>query len=165
MDVQFADVLSLDVEVGIVAVEPIDAAMGFDVGRIQDTPDSGARHGFVSVAVDQLGREIIKAPLAGNAIMLAGFAGGQDDDFELFIGGKSSGADRSVEHLEGRQGRGQDSECAKEPRCSARSRTRWQLGDWTADPWQPSAVSIDTGRPKLAGWNGPGSEPASGFGH
>jgi hypothetical protein len=125
--------------------------MGFDVGRMEDTPDGGARHCFVGVAVDQLGREIVEAPLTGNATMLAGFAGGQGDDFELFIGGKSSGVDRSVGHLAGPRGRAEDSACAKEPRCSGRSRTRWQLGDWTADPWQPSAGSADNGRPKLAG--------------
>ncbi len=101
LDVQLADVLSLGVEVGIVAVEPIDAAMGFDVSRIQDTPDSAARHCFVGVAVDQLSREIVEAPLTGDAIMLTGFAGGQSDDFQLFVGGKSSGAGRSVEHLAG----------------------------------------------------------------
>ena len=33
LEIQLADVLGLGVEVGIVAVEPIDAAMGFEVGR------------------------------------------------------------------------------------------------------------------------------------
>lgn len=104
-DVQLADVLSLGVEVGIVAVEPIDAAMGLDVGFVQDTPDGGARHRFVGMEVDQLGREIVEAPLTGDTIMVAGLAAGQRDDFELFVGGKSSVADRSVEHLAGQRGR------------------------------------------------------------
>ena len=55
--------------------------------------------------VDQLGREIVEAPLTGDAIMLAGFAGGQRDDFELFVGGKSSAADRNAEHLAGQPAR------------------------------------------------------------
>ncbi len=113
LDVQLADVLRFGVEVGIVAVEPIDAAMGFEVGRIQDTPDGGAGHRFAGVAVDQLGGEIVEAPLAGDAIMRAGFAGGQGDDFELFIGGKSSVADRTAEHLEGQQDRAEDNGNAK----------------------------------------------------
>ena len=108
LDVQLANVLSLGVEVGIVAVEPIDAAMRFQVGRVQDTPDGGARHRFVGVAVDQLGREIVEAPLTGDAIMLAGFAGGQRDDFELFVGGKSSAADRNAEHLADQRDRAGD---------------------------------------------------------
>lgn len=135
LDIQLADVLGLGVEVRIVAVEPIDAAMGFDVGGIQDTPDGGARHRFVGVAVDQLGGEVIEAPLTGDAIMLAGFAGGQRDDFELFVGGKSSVLDRSVEHLADQQDRVEESVCATERRCCGRNRTRWQLGDWTADLW------------------------------
>ena len=113
LDVQLADVLSLDVEIGIVAVEPIDTAMGFDVGRIQDAPDGGARHRFVGVAVDQLGREIVEAPLTGDAIMRAGFAGGQRDDFQLFVGGKSSVADPNAEHLADQRGRAGDSGNAK----------------------------------------------------
>jgi hypothetical protein len=114
LDIQLADVLGLGVEVGIVAVEPIDAAMGFDVGGIQDTPDGGARHRFVGVAVDQLGGEVVEAPLTGDAIMLAGFAGGQRDDFQLFVGGKSPVADRSVEHLVGQRDRAEETVCAKE---------------------------------------------------
>lgn len=154
LDVQLADVLSLGVEVGIVAVEPIDTAMGFDVGRVEDTPDGAARHRFVGMAVDQLGREIVEAPLTGDAIMLAGFAGGQRDDFELFVGGKSSVADRSVEHLADQPDRAQESVRAKEPRCCGRSQTRWQPGDWKADPWQPAARSADSERPRLAAWSG-----------
>ncbi len=113
LDVQLADVLSLGIEIGIVAVEPIDAVMGFDVGRIEDTPDGGAMHRLVGMPVDQDGREIIKAPLTGNAIMLAGLAGRQRDDFQLFVGGKSSVADRSVEHLADQRGRVEENACAK----------------------------------------------------
>src|SRR5271170_700927 len=107
------------------------------------------------MSVDQDGGEIVEAPLTGEAIMLGCFAGGQRDDFELFVGGKSSVDDRTAEHLEGQQGHAQGSVCAKERRCCACSRTRWQLGDWTADPGRPSAGSADNGRPKLAAWNGP----------
>lgn len=135
LDIQLADVLGLGVEVGIVAVEPIDAAMRFDVGGIQDTPDGGARHRFVGVAVDQLGGEVVEAPLTGDAIMHAGFAGGQRDDFELFVGGKSSVADRSVAHLADQRDLAGGSVCATEQRCCERNRTRWQLEDWTADLW------------------------------
>jgi len=161
LDVQLADVLSLGVEVGIVAVEPIDTAMGFEVGRIQDTPDGGARHRLVGVAVDQLGREIVEAPLAGDAIMVAGFAGGQGDDFELFVGGKSSVADRNAEHLAGQRDRAEESVCATERPCCEHSRTRYRPASWTADPWLPIVRSADNERLKLAGWNGLGSKPPS----
>lgn len=113
LDVQLANVLSLGVEIGIVAVEPVDAAMGFEVGLVQDTPDGGTRHRLLGVPIDQDGGEIVEAPLTGDASVVTGFAGGQGDDFELFIGGKSSVADRTAEHLEGQQGRAGETEFAK----------------------------------------------------
>ena len=163
LDVQLANVLSLGVEVGIMTVEPVDTAVRLQVGRIQDTPDGGAGHRFVGVAVDQLGREVVEAPLTGDTVMFAGFAGSDRDDFELFVGGKSSVADRTAEHLEDQRDRAGDSVSAKERRCCDSTRTRWQLEDWKADPWLPAAGSADNGRPKLAEWNGLGSEPVSGF--
>jgi hypothetical protein len=93
--------------------------------------------------------------------MLTGFAGGQRDDFQLFVGGKSSGGDRSVEHLEGQRDRAGESVLAKESPCCDSSRVRWQPGDWKADPWPPTARSAGSGRPKPAEWNGLGSEPAT----
>jgi hypothetical protein len=163
LDIQLADVLSFAVKVGIVTVEPVDTAMRFQVGFVQDTPDRGAMHGVFGVAIDQDSREVVEAPLTGNAIMLAGFAGGQRDDFQLFVGGKSSGADRSGEHLEDQQVRAEDSGFAKGPRCCDCTRTRWQPANWTADPWLPTAKSSGNGRPTLAEWNGLGSEPATVF--
>jgi hypothetical protein len=156
LDVQLADVLRLGVEVGIVAVEPIDATMGFDVGCGQNTPDGRARHRFVGMAVDQFDREIVEAPLTGDAIMLAGFAGGQRDDFELFVGGKSSVADRNAEHLAGQPARAEESVCARERRCCERNRIRWQPVGWRADPCQTAAGSADSERPRLAAWSGLG---------
>ena len=163
LDIQLADVLSFGVKVGIVTVEPIDAAMRLQVGFVQDTPDGGAMHCVIGVPIDQDSREVVEAPLAGNAIMLAGCAGSQRDDFELFRGGKSSVADRSVERLEDQQVRAEDSAFAKEPRCCGCNRTRWQPANWTADPWLPTAKSSGNGRPTLAEWNGLGSEPATVF--
>jgi len=61
-------------------------------------------HGFIGVPIDQDGGEIVEAPLTGDAIMLVGFARGHRDDFELFVGGKSSVADRNAEHLEDQAG-------------------------------------------------------------
>ena len=61
LNVESADVLSFGVEVGIVAVEPVDAAMRFQVGGLQNTPDGGATHLIVGVLVDQVGCQIIDA--------------------------------------------------------------------------------------------------------
>jgi hypothetical protein len=161
LDIQLANVLRLGVEVGIVAVEPIDAAMRLHVGCVQNTPDGGAFHRFVGVPIDQLGGEIVETPLTGDAIMLAGFAGGQRDHFELLVGGKSSAVDRTVEHLEDQPSRFGDNEFARElPYCDY-NQTRWQPVNWTADPRLQAARRVDNGSPEPAGWNGLGSAPAS----
>lgn len=161
LDVQLANVLSLGVEVGIVTVEPVDAAMRLQVGLVEDTPDGGSMHRFIGVAVDQDGGEIVEAPLTGDTIMLAGFAGGQRDDFELFVGGKSSVADRNAEHLANQRGRAEDSVFSTARRCCERSRIRWQPEDWRADPCPRVVQSADNERPGLAAWSALGSEPAS----
>lgn len=103
LQVESANGVSFRVEIGVVTVKPINAAMGFEVSFVENTPDSGTRHRFVGVTIDQDACQIIEAPVAGDAIMLAGFAGGDGDDFELFIGGKSSGGDRSEVRLAGQQ--------------------------------------------------------------
>lgn len=96
IDVQLTNVVCLGIKVGIVAVEPVDAAVRLQVGVVQDAPYGRARHRFLGVPVDQDGREIVETPLTGGAIMLRRFAGGERDDFELLIGGKSSAADRNA---------------------------------------------------------------------
>ena len=113
LDVQLANVLSFGVEIGVVTVEPVDALVRLEVGFVQDAPDGGAMHRFVGVAIDQFGGEIVKAPLAGEAIMCRRFAGSQREDFELFLGGKSSVADPTAEHLAGQRSRAVDSVFAR----------------------------------------------------
>ena len=160
-DVQLADVPSLAIEAGIMAVEPVDAAVRLQVGGVQDTPDGRARHRFLGVPVDQDGREVIEAPLTGGATVLGRFAGGQRDDFELFIGGKSSAADRNEEHLEGQRGRARENGFAKASRYCGCNQIRWRPVDSKADPQPPTAGSAGRERPTLAEWNELGSEPAS----
>jgi hypothetical protein len=154
LDVQLTDVLSLGVEVGIVAVEPVDAAVRLQISGIQDTPDGGARHRIVGVPIDQDGRKIVKAPLAGNARVSAGFASGERDDFELFVGGKSDAADPTSERLAVPRDPAGENVFAIESRYCGCTRTRWQPADWKADSRPPTARSAGTERPKLAAWNG-----------
>lgn len=103
--------------------------------------------------VNQDGGDIVEAPLTGDAIMLGGFARGQRDDFELFVGGKSSAADRNAEHLASQRGRAADSGFARASRCCDCNRTRWRLVNWKAAPRPPTARPADSERPKLEGLN------------
>ena len=112
LDVESTDRVRLAVEIGIVTVEPINAAMRLEVSFVEDTPDGGTRHHFVAVAIDQRRRQIVDTPVAGDAIMRAGLAGSDGDNFELFVGGKSSGADRSEARPADRRDAAAQNECA-----------------------------------------------------
>lgn len=138
LHVESADRVSFRVEVGIVTVEPIDAAMRFEVGFVENTPDGGTRHRFVAVTIDQRDGQIIDAPVGGDAIVLAGFAGGNRDDFELFIGGKSSGADRSEVRLAVPQDVVAGNAFAKGSRYCDYNPSHWRLGHWRADQPEPA---------------------------
>src|ERR1039457_1693650 len=70
-DIQLANRLSLGVEVRVVAVEPIDAAMRLEVGLVESPPDRGPTHGrSMSALVDQGGSEVIERPTGGRATSL-----------------------------------------------------------------------------------------------
>ena len=102
LDIQLADRPSLGVEVGIVAVEPVDAAVRFQVGLVQSPPDRRPAHGPVmSGPIDQGGGQVIERPAGGRATLLFGRAAGQGDHIEPLRGGKSSAAGRTAEHPEG----------------------------------------------------------------
>ena len=65
-EVQLANRLGLGVEVGVMAVEPVDAAVRFEIGLVQGPPDRRATHGLVmSGLVDQRGGQVIESPAGG----------------------------------------------------------------------------------------------------
>ena len=45
IDIQGTDVPGFRVKIGVMAIEPIHAPMGFEVGVIQNTPEGRAAHG------------------------------------------------------------------------------------------------------------------------
>src|SRR5215471_16833815 len=46
LEIELTDSLRLGLKVGIVAVEPVHAAMRLEVGLLQDAPDAGATQGL-----------------------------------------------------------------------------------------------------------------------
>ena len=75
LDVQLANLLSLGVEVGVVAVEPVNTAVRFQVGLVKNPPDRRPTHGQVmSIPVDQGGSEVIQRPTGGGTTLLFGCA-------------------------------------------------------------------------------------------
>ena len=90
LDVQLANLLSLGVEVGVVAVEPVNTAVRFQVGLVKNPPDRQPTHGQVmSIPVDQGRGQVIQRPPGGGTILLVGRATGQSDHIEPYRGGKS----------------------------------------------------------------------------
>lgn len=105
VDVQRTAVRSLGIEVGIVAVEPVHTAVWLEIGSVEKALNGRAADGPMVGLVDNRGSKIIKAPARGWLVMLFGLAAGQGDNLQPFVGGKSSGGDRSVGRLGGQQGR------------------------------------------------------------
>ena len=58
-------------EVRIVAVEPIDTPMGFEVCLFQNAPDAGATHDPWATLLKS-GHQIIEAPAGGGAVVRRG---------------------------------------------------------------------------------------------
>ena len=87
LDVQLANLLSLGVEVGVVAVEPVNTAVRFQVGLVKNPPDRRPTHGQVmSIPVDQGSGQVIQRPPGGGTILLVGRATGQRDHIEPYRG-------------------------------------------------------------------------------
>ena len=104
LDVQLANLLSLGVEVGVVAVEPVNTAVRFQVGLVKNPPDRRPTHGQVmSSPVDQGGSEVIQRPTGGGTTLLFGCAARQIDQIEPLRGGKSSRSSRPRRVLEASQ--------------------------------------------------------------
>ena len=106
IEVQLADILGFGIEVRIVTVEPILAAMGFQIGIGQNTLDGAAAHLPMMNVSQNLEGQIVERPGGVGLLMFFGLATGQIDDLQTFGGGKSSGVGRSGERLGDQRGRG-----------------------------------------------------------
>ena len=87
-------------KVRVMAVEPIDAAMRFEVRFLQNTPDTRATHG-PGATLKQRGDQVVQTPASGRTIARRRFTGGYRHHIEPLRGGKSAGADRGAAHPEG----------------------------------------------------------------
>jgi hypothetical protein len=148
LEVELADRAGLGVEVGIMAIEPVDAAVRLEVGLVQGPPDRRAAHGRVmGDPVDQGGGQVIEGPPRGRAILRIGSAAGQGDHIKALRGGKSSAVVRSAERLGAPPSRGPDSADARWRRCADRSGIRRRSGGWRACPRRRPGGSTGSGTP------------------
>jgi hypothetical protein len=75
LEVQGTDRLRFRLKVRVVAVEPIDAAMGLKVRLFQKAPEARATHGLAAILLEG-GHQVVKAPARGGAGVRRGFPGG-----------------------------------------------------------------------------------------
>ena len=75
VEVQGTNVVGFALKVYIVAVKPIDAAMGFEVRLIENAPDARTTHG-PGVTLQQGGDEVVETPACGWAVVRGRFTGG-----------------------------------------------------------------------------------------
>ena len=87
-------------KVGIVAVEPIDTPVGFEVCLIQNPPDTRATH-RPGVALRQGGDQVVETPARGSAVVPCWFMGGHRHHLQPRGGGKRAAADPGAAHLAG----------------------------------------------------------------
>src|ERR671929_579723 len=81
-------------KVRVVAVQPIDAAMGLEVRLLQNTPDTRTTHG-PGVTLQQCGDQIVKTPAGGWQWYVAGLRVAIDITSRRCAGGKAPGPTRA----------------------------------------------------------------------
>jgi hypothetical protein len=156
--VQLADGLGLGIEVGVVAVEPVLAAMGFEIGLAQDAADGAAAHvAVVGIAKDVEG-EVIETPGGVGLLVVFGLATGECDDVKPFVGGKISGVVRSVVRLGGRSGRVRRSVHATDRRYGDRSRGHRRFAGWSVARVARQPGRSDNAERAIAAWSARGPE-------
>src|SRR5208283_2121889 len=130
LDVQLANLLCLGVEVGVVAVEPVNTPVRFQVGLFKNPPDCRPTHGQSMIAlVDQVESKVIQRPPGGRTILFAGRTAGQSDHIESFRGGKSVAVVPTAARPGGQPIPSKGSGCATARRCGAHSGIRQQFED------------------------------------
>jgi hypothetical protein len=155
-DVQLANRLSLGVEVGVVAVEPIDASVRLQVGLVESSPDGRTTHGQgMSGLVDQGGSEVIQRPTGGGTTLLLGRAARQTDQIEPLRGGKNVEVVPTAARPEGRPIPSRGNDCATSQQCGDYSRTRQRFEGWWDGPRRRFEESTGIGRPTLGEWSPP----------
>ena len=160
LDVQLADLLSLGVEVGVVAVEPVNTPVRLQVGLIKNPPDRRPTHGQVmSRSVDQSSGQVIQRPPGGRTIVLVGRAAGQRDHIEPCRGGKTAAVAPTAADLADRPIRPSGSGFATPRRCGDRNETQRRSGDCRDDHRRQPEESVGSETPRPEAWNRPGPRP------
>jgi hypothetical protein len=100
-DRELTEVVRFGFAVGSVAIAPVHTPMRREVGRLQDTPQTGATHGPQSM-LGECGDPIVETPSGGRTRIRGRFLGRHRQHIHPLRGGKSAADDPSAAHLAGR---------------------------------------------------------------
>src|SRR5262245_28790467 len=155
IDIQLTHLLGFGLEVGVVAVEPVDALVRLEVAAVEDAPDRGPTDGLGVSLVDDGGGDLVESPAIDGSVVLSGLAGGGGHDGDARLGGKSSGACRSAARPEVRPGHAGRSVRAIARRCGGHSPKGWRYPGWRGCRLGRRAGRCGSGRRETGGWNAP----------
>src|SRR5208337_3356316 len=163
LDVQLTYGLSLGVEVRVVAVQPVNAPMRFQVGLVKGPPNRGPTHGRgMSSLVDQGGSQVIQRPPSGETVLLFGRTTGQGDHLEPIRGGKIVSVVPTAASPEDQLTPTSGSGFATPRRCGDHTETRRRSQGCRDGPQPRPAVPTGIERPEPEGWNRLGPRPLDG---
>jgi hypothetical protein len=139
LHVQLTDGTSFGLEIRVMAVQPIDAFVGFEIGIVEDAPDGGAANFLRMRFVDDGSGDVVEGPTCRRLTMFCGVAGGGAEYINPLRGGKKLGAYQSAEDLANLLDRVGRNALAIVRRCSDRNPVRWRSADWKDRPPWPHA--------------------------
>jgi hypothetical protein len=145
--------LRFGLKVGVVAVAPIDTAMGCEVRRSQHPPETRTTPGPETPLMED-GDQVVKAPVRGRAVGRGGVPGGHRQHIQTRCGGKSAAVAPDAAHLAGHCGPAPGSDGANGPPSGGSSGAPGRPEGATGGPVRHAAGSTGNARPRLGGWNG-----------
>lgn len=117
-EIQLADFSSLLIEVGIMTVEPIDAAVGLEVGLFEDSPNGRTMHRLGMSFIDDIGGDVIEAPARRSDVGIFGKTRRNGDDASAVFRGKNAAAYPVAACLAGQPSRRPNTGSATRPHCA-----------------------------------------------
>lgn len=94
LEIELADILCLGFKVGIVAVEPVHAPMGLEVGLLQDAPDAGATDGLPPM-LRECCNQVVQTPPRGGTMIGGRLPGRHREHLDALRGGNALRASRA----------------------------------------------------------------------
>ena len=132
-DIQPANFPGLRLEIRVMAVQPIDTPVRFEIGVVKDAKDCRSAHGLGMGLVEDGRGDVVQAPAGGGAAVIGRFAGGDRDHINTRRGGKTSVADRTAERPANPRDPAASSDPARGRLCDDYNPVRPRFADWAGN--------------------------------